>query len=423
MDYVRRVVDDELDLLLGDLPAISLDGAKGVGKTATAVRRVNTVFALDHPATFEVLSAEPDRLTRAAEPILVDEWQRYPPSWDLVRRAVDVAPRPGRFLLTGSTSPDSPGTHSGAGRIASVRMRPLTLAERGIGVPTVSLADLLSGARPAVGGATAVGLEDYVEAIVHGGFPGMRASTARAQRSSMESYVSRILDRDFPEAGITSRNPAGLRRWLTAFAAATATTASFETIRDAATSGQGNKPAKSTTIPYRDALERIWVSDPCGAWLPSRSRLSRLTVAAKHFLADPALAVALLDVDAATLLEGRPAGPAMPREGTLLGALFESLVALNVRVYAQAAQSGVQHLRTKNGDREVDLVLTGRAGRVVAIEVKLAQTVTDHDVRHLRWLAGQIGPDLTDAVVITTGPEAYRRSDGVAVVPAALLGP
>ena len=117
-----------------------------------------------------------------------------------------------------------------------------------------------------------------------------------------------------------------------------------------------------------------------------------------------------------------PAGATAPRDATLLGALFESLVALCILVAAQAQESRVGHFRTRNGDHEIDLIAERADGRVVAMEVKLTATPTDHDVRHLRWLRERIGDDLLDAAVITTGPEAYRRRDGIAVIPAALLG-
>ena len=132
--YVRRVVDDELDELMAGMPAIALAGAKGVGKTSTARQRGGSHFALDNPTTLEVVRAEPERMLRGPEPIVIDEWQKFAPSWDLVRRSVDDDTRPGRFVLTGSASLASPSTHSGAGRIVSVRMRPLTLAERGLRV-------------------------------------------------------------------------------------------------------------------------------------------------------------------------------------------------------------------------------------------------------------------------------------------------
>jgi len=422
-DYRRRILDDELDELVASLPAVAIEGAKGVGKTATASRRAATTHRLDDPAQRAIAQAEPARLLTAPPPVLIDEWQYVPETWDLVRRAADDGAPPGRFLLTGSASPEGLGTHSGAARIVSVRLRPLALAERLPDLPTVSLAEVLSGARPALGGRTACQLEDYTGEILRSGFPGLRALTGRALRAQLDSYLLRVVDRDFKELGRPLRNPAALRRWMAAYAASSSTTTSFEKIRDASTAGEDVKPAKSTTLPYRDVLERLWILDPVPGWKPARNPISRLTLPPKHQMADPALAATLLGAGADALLSGQPLGPRIPRDGTLLGALFESLVTLSVRVYAQASEAGVGHLRTYAGEHEVDLVVARQDGRVVAIEVKLARTVDDRDVRHLRWLSEQIGDELLDAMVVTTGEEAYRRSDGIAVVPAALLGP
>ncbi len=423
MEYLPRVIDDELDELIAELPAIAIEGPKAVGKTATALRRAATVHQLDDPGAREVVAADPSRLTAGKPPILIDEWQRLPESWDAVRRAVDGRPAAGRFLLTGSATPTDSPTHSGAGRIATVRMRPLSLAERGVERPTVSLADLLSGSRDGVAGSTTAGLEDYTDEVVASGFPAIRGLGDRARRAQLDGYIERIVERDFELLGRPVRNESVLRRWMAAYAAATSTTASFETIRDAATGGEGEKPAKTTTIPYRDILERLWIIEDVPGWLPSGSHLRRLGQGPKHHLADPALAARLLGVGRDALLEGRDAGSPIPRDGTLLGALFESLVTLSLRVYAQSSEARVVHLRTHRGEREIDLLVERADHRVVAFEVKLSRTVDAGDVRHLLWLQDQIGPDLLDAVVVTAGLEAYRRPDGVAVVPAALLGP
>jgi uncharacterized protein len=422
VSYQPRIIDRELDELMAGLPAVALDGAKAVGKTATALRRAATVYRLDDNGERAIAEADPSRLTEGVPPILLDEWQRFPESFDRVRRAVDAGAPPGSFLLTGSASPTGPPTHSGAGRIVRLRVRPMTLSERRVDTPTVSLAELLQAGRAPISGRTAVGLEGYVSEILRSGFPGIRRLSERALRAQLDGYLERIVDRDFEDLGHRVRRPATLRSWMRAYAAATATTASLETIRDAATSDRGTKPNRATTQPYRDVLERLWILDPVPAWLPTRNRPARLSSPSKHHLADPALAARLLGVDAATLLHPRPVGPPMPRDGTLLGALFESLVTLCVRVYAQASEARIAHLRTWNGDREVDLIVE-RGQRVLALEVKLSQAVDDRDVRHLRWLREAIGDDLADAAVITTGPAAYRRSDGIAVIPAALLGP
>ena len=265
-------------------------------------------------------------------------------------------------------------------------------------------------------------LSDYVREIVHSGFPAIRPLSGRALRLQLDGYLRRIIDTDFPEQGYLVRRPEALRRWLAAYAAATATTASFETIRDAASGGQRDKPSKTTTQPYRDILEQLWIVDPVPAWLPSRNRLSRLTQPPKHHLADPALAARILGLDENALLTGEESKLPIPREGALLGNLFESLVTLGIRVFAQAAEAQVSHLRLQGGRQEIDLIIERGDQRVIAVEVKLSSTVNDRDVRHLLWLREQMGDDLLDSMVIHTGPQAYRRPDGIAVVPAALLG-
>lgn len=420
--YNRRVVDAEIDELSRSLGALAIEGPKAIGKTATASQRAHTVYSLDDREQRAIALADPARLTQGAPPILLDEWQRVPEAWDIVRRAVDAGAAAGQFLLTGSAAPDA-DTHSGAGRIVTVRMRPLSLVERRVASPTVSLAEFLRGGLPPIAGTTDVKLQTYVEEIVASGFPGLRGLPARALRAQLDSYIAKIVERDFPDMGHRVRNPAALRRWMTAYAAASSTTTSYEKIRDAATSGEGQKPNKKAAGPYRDVLERLWIVDPVSAWLPTRNQLSRLSAPPKHQLADPALAARLLGVDVRGLLDAGPVGPPIQRDGTLLGALFESLVTLDVRVYAQAAEASVKHFRTWAGEHEVDLIVERGDGRVVAIEVKLARTIEDNDVKGIAWLREQIGDDLLDAVVINTGDAAYRRRDGIAVVPAALLGP
>lgn len=419
--YISRVIDAELTELIAAVPAVVLEGPKGVGKTVSATRLAATVRRLDAPAERSVVAADPQLAIEGRRPLLIDEWQRFPPVWDAVKRAVDDGAEPGSFLLTGSATPGDSATHSGAGRIVTLRMRPLSVFERQLETATVSLTTLLEGERPAVAGTSRIGLREYVDEILRSGFPGLRGFSGRALRMQLDGYVSRIVDADLQEMGMRVRRPELVRRWLRAYAAATATTASYETIRDAATGGEGTKPAKRTTMPYRDVLERLWIVDPVPAWAPSRNPLSRLTHPPKHHLADPALAARLLGATAASLLAGDDAE--RPGKGPLVGNLFESLVTLSVRVYAQAAEARVGHLRTFSGEREIDLVVERADGRVVAIEVKLGGTVDDVDVKHLLWLQRELGKDVVEMLVVTTGPRAYRRPDGIAVVPLALLGP
>lgn len=435
--YTPRVVETEIDELMSGLAAVALEGPKGVGKTATAERRATTIYRMDDDAQRQLVSASPKVALRAAPPVLIDEWQRLPQVWDAVRRSVDEGASPGRYLLTGSALPadDEVGArpHSGAGRIVSVRMRPMSLAERGLGPTTVSLKELLGGGRPDVSGTSPVDLAQYAAEVVASGLPGIRSLQGRARRAQLDGYLERVVDRDFLEAGHPVRKPHALRRWMTAYAAASATTTTLAKIRDAATSGEGQTATKPTIQTYREVLERLYLLDPVPGWTPSRSHLARLVQAPRHHLADPALAARLLGADEGALLAGETSplfraenGTASettaPRDGTLFGQLFESLVTLSVRVYAQAAEARVRHLRMQDGRHEVDLIVERADHRVVAIEVKLSASVEDRDVRHLLWLREQLGKDLLDAVIVTTGEHAYRRADGIAVVPAALLG-
>ena len=421
MSYVRRIIDAELDELFAQVPAIALDGPKGVGKTTTAEQRVLGLAQLDSKSVREAISADPELVLSRIRPLLIDEWQRVPEVWDVVRRAVDREPVGGQFLLTGSASPRLGATaHSGAARIGRLRMRPMTLAERGLVRPTVSLKSLLEGTRPSFAGTCELRLADYTDEILASGFPALRGLTSRTLRFQLDSYLRNAVDRDVPEQGLSVRKPESMLAWLRAYAAATSSTASHSQILDAAIPGQSDKPARGTAISYRDVLTSLWLLDPVPAWMATGSVMTRLGQAPKHHLADPALAARLLGISRDSLLDGQGA-PLGPQSGSMLGHLFESLVTLCVRVPAQAAEAHVAHMRTRNGDHEVDLILVRDDGRVLAVEVKLANTVDDRDVRHLKWLAEHLGDRLLDAVVINTGPSAYRRADGIGVLPLGLL--
>ena len=426
MPYVRRCVDDELDELFPHLAAIALEGPKGVGKTATATQRAVTVLELDRPEQVQLLDADTARLERLPKPILVDEWQRHPRVWDLVRRNVDANATGGQFLLAGSATPADATIHSGAGRIVRLRMRPLSLFERNLAVPTIRLRDMLQATRdfPVIEGSSNLALTDYVHEIVASGFPGIRDLPERARQAQLSSYVDRIADVEFVEQGLRLAKPASLRAWMEAYSAATATTAAYNAILDAATPGDSDKPSRVTTGQYREMLARLFLLDPVPGWVPATNALTRLAQAPKHHLVDPALAAQILGVSKDPLLSATPdANRPQFGDGYLLGQFFESLVAQSVRVYAQHNEATVSHLRTKNGDHEIDFIVQGRDRRVVALEVKLSPLVEDKDVVHLHWLRRKLGPGLADAGVITTGTDAYRRKDGIAVIPAALLAP
>ena len=422
--YSRRVIDDELDDLMSGIAALAIEGPRAVGKTRTAIERAGTVHRLDEPGPRAVIEAEIERVLVGPRPVVIDEWQAVRGTWELVRRAVDDDRSPGQFILTGSANPRDQPLHTGAGRIVSLRMRPMTLAERGVAVPTVSLRTLLTGSLPRLDGKTDIGAERYAAELLASGFPGLRGLSERAVRAQLDGYVERVIAHDISELGGEEvRNEGSLRRWLRAYAAAVSTTASLEKIRDAATAGDDIKPTRPTVMRWIAALERLWLIEPIPAWMPTRNDLKRLAQSPKHQIADPALAARLRGATIDSLLSGTLAGPLAKPDTTLFGALFESQAGADLRTYAQSAEARVGHFRTRDGDREVDFIVERPDQRVVGVEVKLASVIDDNDTRHLRWLKERLGDDLLDAVVISTGSTAYRRADGIAVVPLALLGP
>ncbi|MDR2895342.1 MAG: DUF4143 domain-containing protein [Propionibacteriaceae bacterium] len=409
--------------LMSAFPACAIDGPKAVGKTATASRLAAATVRLDRPAEVAAFRQDPDRLSRLTRPLLIDEWQMYPPVWDLVRRSVDDGAGNGSFLLTGSATPRHAPRHSGAGRILHLRMRPFSLSERRIDTPTVSLGELMTGDRPPIHGQSDADIQTYADEITRGGFPRLRTVPTRFRRDAWDGYLSEVFNHDLPELGQSVRRPATLRNWMRSYAAATSTIASYTDILDNACPNDTDKPAKATTLAWREALGRMWLLDPLPAWGDPAHHLGRLASGQKHHLADPALAAHLLGVTAKTLLTStNPTSFAIPVAGTLFGALFESLVTQSILVYASIIGIAVSHLRTRNGDHEIDLIASRDDGRIVAIEVKSSADIDRRDTRHLVWLRERMGEDVLDTVIVNTGPAAYRRDDGVAVVPASLLG-
>ncbi|MCL2746998.1 MAG: DUF4143 domain-containing protein [Coriobacteriia bacterium] len=425
--YKNRLLDPVIETYFAQLPALSLDGAKAVGKTATASRYASHILHVDRDDGEDIIQGGFEVLKAQQRPLLIDEWQRYPRSWDYVRRLVDEDYSPGQFLLTGSAIPREAQTHSGAGRIVRFRMRPMSLQERGLLEPTVSLKDLLSASVDRVSGSSNLNLTNYIEEIVASGFPGIRKLPNPSRELALDGYIKNLIEREFQEAGTFVRKPAILNNWLKAYGAATSSTTSYETILAASTPGEANKPSSKTTLSYRDTLDSLWMTDRVPAWAPSGSHLTALSKSPKHFLADPALAARLLRIDAQQLIRGTRhpliktiSDKKVKKEGAI-GRFFEALVALSLQTYAQVNNAELSHFRTRNGDREIDFIIEG-GNAIVAIEVKSSASVDNSDVKHLNWLAEKYSDYNIMRIIITTGQNAYTRTDGVHVIPAALLG-
>lgn len=418
-----------------------IDGARAVGKTTTAAQQANTVFRLEDADTLAEVRDDPGLLVRAEPPVLIDEWQLFPRCMNSVKLAVDDDRTPGRFILTGSPSnpPPDPSesapeeaerVHSGAGRVVSLYMRPASLAERGLDTPAVSLGHLLNEQETPIVGATAVSKRDYAQALLASGLPEIHQEPDDYRRAYLGTYLRRLVRRDMTDVVTGQRRtaPGPVTRWLRAYAQATATEANFSTIRDHAHRQDGETSSRPTIDFYRSALEALGVIETQPPWCDPVGPIPSAKSTSLHHLVDPALAAHLLELTSvARLLDASGKVGEMARGMSVLGQLFQSLITQSVRVYASANDASVYWLGTKASSsrrpREVDIIVEDQDGRVVAIEVKFNSSVDTDDCQHLRWLRGELDYRWADGIVVNTGSEAYRRDDGIAVVPAALLGP
>lgn len=415
MHYRPRIADRLVETALTALGAVVLEGPKACGKTETARQLAASEVLLDlDPQAIEAAAIDPRLVLDGATPRLIDEWQRQPRVWDAVRREVDSRGAAGQFILTGSATPsDDVSRHSGAGRFAVVTMRPMTLYEQEISSGQISLADLLDGNEPP-SGTTTFALAGYAERIVVGGWPALLSSSLRESQQFIRGYLAMIIERDVDLVSGARRDPHRVRRFLQAYAQLTAHPAPLSTIVSRAADAGSQAPSRWAAAPYLDALRRLMVIDEVEAWNPELRSRTRLMSAPKRHLVDPSLAAALLRATPERLLA----------DLKTLGFLFESLTTRDLRVYAEANGASVFHYRERGGELEIDLVVERDDGAWIAVEVKLGGGQIDRAAASLTRLAGtRVKRPPAALVVIAATEYAYRRPDGVLVVPLALLGP
>jgi len=423
-EYVPRLADGWLADDLRSIGAVLVEGVKGCGKTETARRMSASEVLLDQVLdASQVLAVNPAAILDGPTPRLIDEWQREPRVWDFVRRAVDERRGPGQFVLTGSATPsDDVPRHSGAGRFARMRMRPLTLFELGYSSGVVSVAALLQG-KECLAMTRDVSVPEYAERLAVGGWPALiGADQARAQRY-LDSYIDNLIEVDVPLVSGTRRDPRRIRRFLLAFAQLSSHPARMSTLVARAAEADDQIPSGDSAVgvsrwaaqPYLDALERLMVVDDVPAWSPRLRSRARLVEIPKRQLVDPSLAAALMRCDAERLLN----------DLETLGFLFESMVARDLRIYGRCADADIYHYREAGGRREVDLILECRDGRWCGFEVKLGGTdAIDKAARSLLELsATAVRRPPSALAVITAGPYCFTRPDGVHQIPLACLGP
>lgn len=420
--YLPRIADSLLSWKLKTSGAVQIEGPKWCGKTSTGEQCAKSAVFLQDPDTAPSLLALADSMPSAIldgeKPRLIDEWQMAPQIWDAVRFSVDRSSQRGQFILTGSATPKRRPAHSGVGRIARLRMRSMSLFETGESTGAVSLKALFdsaqSGGRYEVGSVANLDVTDLAYAICRGGWP--QAATEEDRQVALaqaQNYVNEMLDADIDELEGRRRNSTWLRAIMRSYARNVATEASLSTIMK---DMQGESPSEVTVADYIDALRRAFVIEDLEAWNPKlRSKTAVRTSPTRHFC-DPSIAAVMLGAIPESLLA----------DFDTFGLLFESLCVHDLRVYADALGGEVKHYRDKTG-LEADAVVILPDGRWAAVEVKMGNSRIDEGAQHLLKLKDRIETDHEGEpsflMVLTSTQTAYRREDGVYVVPLAVLAP
>ena len=415
-NYRSRVVDAELADLLDASGAVLVEGARAVGKTATATQASasQVFFDIDLNAQ-RMTSVDAAAVLTGDVPRLLDEWQLAPDIWNHVRRSVDERSESGQFILTGSVVPaDDVTRHTGAGRFTRLRMRPMSLFETGHSTGSISLRGLLDG-EPQQGRTAPLPIAELAERVAIGGWPAHIGRVAAPALRVNRGYLDDIRRTDITRLDGKSRDPVRVGRLLQSLARNVGTPVSMA--RLAADVGGDTAMKADTVAEYLDALERLMVVEHQPAWRPHlRSPASLRSTPVRHFV-DPSLAVAALGASPA----------ALEADLEFFGFLFESMVIRDLRVYAQASDAEVFHYREKDG-LEVDAVVATADSRWAAFEIKLGDRWVADGMKNLRRLAKRMessdhGPPAALAVILPSGYGHVGGAADVGVIPVCALGP
>ena len=417
--YLPRIADGLLASKLSHAGAVEIRGPKWCGKTETALQVAASAVLMQDPdsreANISLAKTKPSVLLRGEKPLLVDEWQDAPELWDAVRFAVDRERTPGSYILTGSATPYASPAHSGTGRFAFLDMLPMTLLESGDSTGEVSLQALFDGAED-VDGFSSSDVETLAYLTSRGGWPwSVVGSDGAGSLETAYDYLAAICERDISKVDGVERNSSYARQILREYARVTATQAKQSSIRSDLRQ-RGTELSRDTVDSYIATLRRLYVIQDLSAWSPSLRARSRITKTPARHLADPSIAVAALGANPDSLLHDMPT----------FGLLFESLCVRDLRVYVQVLKGEVLHYKDEGG-LEADAVISLRDGRYALFEMKLGTWEIDEGADSLRRLSGKVNQDVMGppsfCAVVVPGGYAYRRDDGVFVIPITCLRP
>lgn len=420
-EYKRRIADRILERKVRGKGAVLIEGPKWCGKTTTAKQLAKSVLDLGDSSVLkqssQMIDISPKSLLEGATPRLVDEWQALPAIWDSIRSEVDKRGEPSQFILTGSSVlPDADATiHSGTGRYAHVMMRPMSLYESGESTGSVSLTDLFAGKTFDVQ-ENKLEIEDLAYLTCRGGWPWATLISPEVALDQAFDYVDSVIKRDIQRVDKVKRSPERTRLLLRSYARNISQQVSYSTIRKDMLSNDASTLDEDTVADYIKALKKLFVIEDLAAWNPNiRSKAAIRTSDTRHFV-DPSIGTAALGLGPQDLINDLQS----------FGLFFEDMVVRDLRVYAEALDGEIYHYRDSSG-LECDTVLHRRNGSYALLEVKLGgEDKINEGAACMIELANNIDTDRMSApsfmaVIIGVGKYAYRRKDGVYVLPIGCL--
>lgn len=418
-EYMPRIADDLLAAKLRQAGAVVIRGPKWCGKTETALKHSKSALFMQDPdqrmSNQMLAESKPSILLRGEKPRLIDEWQEAPQLWDAVRFSVDREREIGLYILTGSATPKEKPRHSGAGRMSFLDMRTMSLYESRESTGEVSLLALFDAPED-IEGASNSDVETIAFQVARGGWPS--AVTMTDQSAAMETahnYLTAVAEEDISNVDGVSRNPDHARLVMRSFARCVGSQMAVSSMSKMV-NAQGSEMSRPTFSAYLGALRNLSIIEDLNAWEPSLRAKARISRTPKRYFADPSLAAAALGASPDMLLKDMPT----------LGMLYEALCIRDLRVYVQKNHGQVFFYRDNVG-LEADAVVALRDGRWGLVEIKLNQSQADAASDSLRRVANKVDQTIMGApsflLVVTADGYAYRRNDGVYVVPIGCLKP
>lgn len=424
--YRPRIIDQVIESRLLSKGAILIEGPKWCGKTTTAEQFANTKIMLAKPNIREafqsLIEIDSEEALKGEPPVLIDEWQTVPKTWDAVRYAVDHRHKFGQFILTGSAVPNKKGEeeiqHSGTGRFAWLKMRPMSFYESGDSNGTVSLKELFDS-QPKILSKAHLSLQDIAFLICRGGWPLSLNLPREAALEQAFDYFDAVTREDIMRVDGVKRSSERAIRLLRAYARHQGTQCSIDTLREDLKVNEVSTFDDKTIVSYLEALRKIFVIEDMEAWNPNlRSKTAIRTAATRYFI-DPSIATAALKLGPEDLI----------KDLNTMGLIFETLCVRDLRVYAEVLKGDVFHFRDKSG-LECDAVIHLRNGLYGLVEIKLGgQSLIEDGARTLNALEQLIDTSKMKSpsfkmILTASGDHAYKRpEDKIYIVPIGCLGP